>query len=95
MIKKLAHLTFGVTMLASCAIAQQRPFSINGNIQGKNGGYIYLSYADENDRSKMDSSLIENGKFSFTGKLNGPAQVMVMMNKNARFYDGCFSWKSF
>ncbi len=76
-------LTTGLLLLSGYASAQDKPFTIDGNIKGKSGAYIYLSYKGNG----YDSSLIQNGSFSFKGKLNGPVQAMVMMDRNARFFD--------
>lgn len=76
-------LTTGLLLLPGHASAQDKPFTIDGNIKGKSGAYIYLSYKGNG----YDSSLIQSGSFSFRGKLNGPVQAMVMMDRNARFFD--------
>lgn len=76
-------LTTGLLLLSGHASAQDKPFTIDGNIKGKSGAYIYLSYKGNG----YNSSLIQNGSFSFKGKLNGPVQAMVMMDRNARFFD--------
>ena len=82
MINKFICLQFSL-MIAGIAVAQQKPFTIAGNIKGKTGQYIYFSYKG----NSYDSSLIENGRFSFKGTLDGPAQAMVKMDRNARFFD--------
>lgn len=68
------------------ASAQQKPFSITGQIDAKSNSYIYLRYA-EGDNVILDSSLIANGKFSFKGTLSGPVQATVMMDRSSRFFD--------
>jgi thiol-disulfide isomerase/thioredoxin len=40
-----------------------------------------------NNKYKMDSALIENGRFSFKGTLTGPSQAMVTMDKSVSFFD--------
>ncbi|HWJ92374.1 MAG TPA: TlpA disulfide reductase family protein [Flavisolibacter sp.] len=83
MFSKFIYLQLSFLMMAGFANAQEKPFTIAGNIKGKTSGYIYLSY---NGRD-YDSSLINSGRFSFKGNLSGPAQAMVMMDRNARFFD--------
>ena len=83
MINKLICLQLFLMCISGIATAQSKPFTINGNIKGKAGGYIYLSYKG----NSYDSALIADGKFSFAGNLDGPAQAMVMMDRNARFFD--------
>jgi thiol-disulfide isomerase/thioredoxin len=80
---KFLCLPVGLMMVAGLATAQQKSFTIKGQIQGKTSGYIYLGYGGNG----YDSALIGNGRFSFKGKLNGPVQAMVMMDRNARYFD--------
>lgn len=81
---KLSFLS-GCLVAASLAHAQQKPFTLTGNIEGKSDAYLYLYImGDESGRSKMDSALITNGRFSFHGKLSGPAQAMLAMDRTAR-----------
>lgn len=47
-------------------------FVINGSISGVEGGVLYLSYSNSNNKRVMDSARIKNGKFSFNGSINGP-----------------------
>ena len=87
MINKLIVLA-GLVMVTGLATAHQKPFSITGNIKGKTGGYVYLSYSsDAGGDYKKDSSLIENGSFSFNGKLSGPIQATVSTNRQPVSFD--------
>ena len=71
-------------MIITCTVAAQaKPFTIDGSIKGKSDGYVYLAYKG----NAYDSARIQNGKFSFNGELNGPVQAMVMMERNARYFD--------
>jgi thiol-disulfide isomerase/thioredoxin len=83
MSKKIISLSVGLVMAASIATAQQNPFTISGTIKGKTGGYIYMNYGG----NTSDSALIEKGRFSFSGSVEGPRQAMVMMDRNAQFFD--------
>lgn len=83
MINKIICLQIGVAIFANIADAQEKPFTLTGTIKGKTDTYIYLSYKG----TSYDSSLIKNGRFSFKGNLAGPTQAMVMMDRNARFFD--------
>lgn len=84
MLNKLSFLS-ACLMVAGLAHAQQKPFSIAGNIEGKSDAYVYLYVmGGEPGRSKMDSALITNGRFSFNGQLSGPAQAMLAMDKAPR-----------
>lgn len=83
MINKFICLHLSLFVVAVVA-AQEKPFTINGSIKGTTNGYVYLYYGQHNT---LDSSLIENGHFSFKGKLDGPSQAMVAMDRNSRMYD--------
>jgi thiol-disulfide isomerase/thioredoxin len=86
---KYLYLSLLIVMSAMIASAQQKPFTIKGTINGKDQGYIYLSY-DAGEKRLLDSALIENGKFSFKGNLPPAVLAVVMMDKNSRSYD---KWK--
>lgn len=66
----------------SATWAQEKPFSISGTIKNKTDGYIYLGYG-----SGSDSAQIQNGKFSFSGRIDGPAMARLMMDKKERGFD--------
>lgn len=86
MSNKLILLLTGVFATVS-VVAQQKPFTITGKIEGKTGTYIYLAYPLGDDKYLTDSSLIENGKFSFNGQLQGPVQASLMIDRKGRTYD--------
>lgn len=76
MIKKLIFLQLGLVLMASVATAQQKPFTIDGNIKENPGSYIYLTMpADKPGKMHKDSALIKNGHLKFEGTLSGPAQA--------------------
>lgn len=83
MISKIIYMQIIGIIITGITTAQEKPFTITGSIKGKTDGYIYLAYKG----STYDSSLIENGRFSFKGLLNGPAQATVMMDKSPGFFD--------
>jgi thiol-disulfide isomerase/thioredoxin len=74
-------------LMTIIANGQQKSFAIKGSIHDKTGGFIYISYPNENDEIKLDSSMIVNGKFSFKGKLSGPVEATVMVDRNEEFFD--------
>src|ERR1044072_1678676 len=82
---KASYLFAGLAMMTTIARAQEKPFSIKGNITGKTNDYIYLSYAS-GDAYKTDSTFIKDGRFSFTGKLNGPIQAYVVLDKKGNAF---------
>ncbi len=51
------------------AASAQTAFTIDGTIRGKNNGFLYLSYTDQEGKYQLDSALVVNNAFSFTGKI--------------------------
>lgn len=88
MISKFIYLQLFLVVVAGGATAQEKPFTIEGNIEGKTGGYVYLSYSGAEATSyQRDSAFIENGAFSFKGKLAGPTQAMVSFSRQPMSFD--------
>lgn len=79
--KKPLFMSAGIMLIAGMAFAQ-RPFTIQGNIEGNPDGYIYLDYTAGAGRV-ADSAMIRGGKFSFSGKLDGATSAYVAMDKYA------------
>ncbi|WP_206513688.1 TlpA disulfide reductase family protein [Pseudoflavitalea rhizosphaerae] len=68
--------------LAGMAVqAQSGPFEIKGTLKGNHNGYVYLMYSTEGRSQKMDSSLVKNGQFSFSGELPNPVSATVLLEK--------------
>ena len=68
--------------LAGIAVqAQSGPFEIKGTLKGNHNGYVYLMYSTEGRSQKMDSSLVKNGHFSFSGELPNPVSATVLLEK--------------
>nr|WP_121271913.1 TlpA disulfide reductase family protein [Pedobacter schmidteae] len=61
-------------------------FSIKGKINGKNTGYVYLSYPF-GQKYKLDSAAIQNGTFVFKGQLNEPVMANLSGQRNIRDMD--------
>lgn len=79
---KASYLIAGLSMITSISRAQEKPFLVKGTITGKTNDYIYLTYANGTGNSyTTDSSLIKDGRFSFNGKLSGPIQAYVVLDK--------------
>lgn len=73
-------------VLATGIATAQKPFTLDGMIEGKTDAPIYLTYrVGDGVKSplKKDSSLIKNGQFSFRGLLHGPAtEATVSMDRD-------------
>lgn len=84
---KASYLLAGLTMMTIIVKAQEKPFLIRGTITGKTNDYIYLMYgAGKSNTFTTDSTLIKNGRFSFTGKLSNPVQAYIVFDKKSTEY---------
>jgi peroxiredoxin len=72
--KSFVHLVF-LTLLSVSAFAQKgnNKFTIAGTLQGfgDNVHAIYMNYSKDG-KPKIDSAIVNNGKYSFTGELDEP-----------------------
>lgn len=84
---KKIGLLFTICCSYFAAFAQNTAFTINGTIEGKNGGYLYMSYAGKDGQSKLDSALVNNGTFVFKGEVNGPSDVYLRSSLKSRNAD--------
>ncbi|MCK7555661.1 DUF4369 domain-containing protein [Chitinophaga sedimenti] len=68
--------------------AQQGPFTLDGKVEGKTDAWIYLNYAATEDaKPVIDSALIRDRKFSFSGEVNGITSAYLLMDKYAPMQD--------
>src|ERR1035437_3944254 len=68
--------------LFSCALNDKDSFSITGEIKGLTQGKALLYNLEETGPRLIDSSKIENGKFSFKGKITLPEMVLLKIDGN-------------
>lgn len=70
----------------SCVYAQSvttnHSFFLKGKIDGKDSGFVYLTYADSNQNSIVDSVELRNGEFSFTGFITEPTYAYFQTTRN-------------
>ncbi|WP_346319343.1 TlpA disulfide reductase family protein [Chitinophaga sp. YIM B06452] len=59
-------------------------FVIDGKITGKDVNKIYLFYADSKGARKLDSSLVRNGSFRFSGDIKEPTISSLSTELNPR-----------
>ncbi|MGE7774957.1 redoxin domain-containing protein [Chitinophaga sp. NPDC101104] len=68
--------------------AQAQTFTINGKVEGKPGGFVYLSYEGSNGERHSDSARLQNGRFTISGPLTGPTVGHFMLESpSAMNYD--------
>lgn len=64
------NLLIGAALFCATTAFAQKPFVINGIINGNEGKYVYL-YRYENNQLMEDSCLVKEHSFKFQGSLNG------------------------
>lgn len=58
--------------ISSCEVKSDKGFSVEGQIKGEFEGYLYLKYRDQ-----IDSTLVTNHVFNFSGKVENPTQAYL------------------
>lgn len=77
---------FSLMHINSICKAQQNAnkFILNGNLQEMNNGLMYLSYSNKDNQQVMDSAVINNGKFLFSGNINVPTLANLHLKEERR-----------
>lgn len=84
--KKFAILG-AAALLASCAGNQPKDqYTLNGTIQGVDGQEIYMIYQLNDTTQVSDTTVVENGKFVFSGKMEEPCLATTIYMGDIRDY---------
>ncbi|MCX6269420.1 MAG: TlpA disulfide reductase family protein [Bacteroidetes bacterium] len=79
--RKIAFILFITTILASC-MDNKNQFTIKGSLQGVDTGMVFLQKYDSDKWVIVDSSILKQGAFSFTGKVDLPEMRNITMRQN-------------
>lgn len=60
---------------------QAQSFTLTGTVEGIKTGYVYLSYPTGDGKYQMDSAQLLNGRFTFSGKIDGPSMSNLFLNR--------------
>ncbi len=73
--------------------AQAQSFSLSGTVEGQPSGYVYLNYpGGKGEERRTDSTKLQNGRFTFSGLLNGPAMSSLMLERPSEMsYDADYA----
>ncbi|MRG45713.1 DUF4369 domain-containing protein [Chitinophaga sp. SYP-B3965] len=78
-------------LIAACLLqlsVSAQSFTLTGTVEGKHTGYVYLSYPPGNGNYKMDSALLQEGRFTFSGKIDGPSMSSLFLSRPSQMsYD--------
>jgi thiol-disulfide isomerase/thioredoxin len=58
-----------------CQAQSLYPFTLEGIVEGKDSGYVYLNYIPNGDMGILDSSKLNNGHFLFKGNVSEPTKA--------------------
>lgn len=72
-------------LIAACllqqAAVQAQSFTLNGTVEGKQTGYVYLNYSTGGDNYRMDSAKLQEGRFTFKGNIDGPSMSSLFLDR--------------
>jgi len=72
------YILFVTAVFAAFSLKAQQPFTLKGEINGKETGILKLRYTQPDGKSVQDSTTITKGKFEFTGTLTEPVMAYIM-----------------
>jgi peroxiredoxin len=76
--KKIFFFLIIAGMLFSCG-KKEKQFTINGRINGIDSGMVVLIKNDSGEWKRLDSTMLDNGKFTFTGKVGMPEMYYIQL----------------
>lgn len=81
-------LAASAALLASCS--SKPGYKIDGTVSNPalDGKYVYLCDLNSRNNTPIDSTLVQNGKFTFQGTQDSPTLTLVQFNKTDLFPDG-------
>lgn len=90
--KKLAYIIAVLSTFAFAACNNAPNYKINGNVEGiADGDTVYLQQLDNGNLIKLDSAIVVNGKFIFTGRQDtAVARYITYVKDDKRFFEELF-----
>ena len=77
------------------ALAQEGSFTVQGNVGTFSApAKVYLDY-EYGGKEVIDSAVLKNGKFSFTGKVAKPSNAYLIFDPNGKSIHGTRDYRSF
>ncbi|MDD3744113.1 MAG: TlpA disulfide reductase family protein [Lentimicrobiaceae bacterium] len=80
--KKLIFPLITVLLMAACSSKDKNELKIEGQIKGETLSEVYLQKNDEGKFQILDTAKVENGRFTFTGKLDAPEIYYIGLGDN-------------
>ena len=69
-------------LLSAWSSHAQEKFTINGSLKGSmDGQEVYLIFTDYTENTPIDTTVVKDGEFFFTGKVDYPAMHKIIINR--------------
>src|SRR5580692_11539199 len=82
---------FFASFMASGAFGQVSgpgsKFIVEGEVVGKDTGFVTLWYTDGNDLGAKDTVALNKGRFRFSGTVNRACEAILWTDMRARYFD--------
>ena len=80
--RKLIFGLLAIAAMASCTSKKTDEFIIQGKVRGENVAKVYLQKTKDGSLEVLDSAMVENGAFKFTGTINTPDLYYIGLDEN-------------
>ncbi len=80
--KKLLFYIMAVVVINACTSRKANEFIINGEINGDFTGLVYLQKSKDGQFDTLDSTKVENGRFTFKGMLESPDMYYIGIDES-------------
>lgn len=78
---------FTIQLIVPKAYGQSKGYELKGQIEGRQEGYIYLSYQNQDGKAVSDSAKIVNQQFVFTVNIKEPTSAFLRGSSQLRSTD--------
>ena len=80
--RKLIFGLLAITVIASCSSQKSDEYIIQGKVRGEKVDKIYLQKSKDGSLEVLDSAMVENGVFKFTGNITTPDLYYIGLDEN-------------
>ena len=80
--RKLIFGLLAIAFIASCTSQKSDEFVIQGKVRGENVEKVYLQKIVDSNLQSIDSAVVENGAFKFTGTITSPDLYYIGLDEN-------------
>src|SRR5882757_9594666 len=80
----MKYLIFLLTIIFSGpSFAQQGSFTLNGKVTSLDEGIVYLRWQDKDNKTTLDSTALDKGRFHFSGTISEPTMTAFYVKTTA------------